>query len=83
MNATMINNREYVENLHGMESNINLRLLVQIWIIFINSLTYSMKNLRLLVAVFVSAVIIIMIMSCGSGKHACDAYGQVDTEERI
>jgi hypothetical protein len=28
MNATMINNREYVENLHGMESNINLRLLV-------------------------------------------------------
>jgi hypothetical protein len=28
MNATMINNREYVESLHGMESNINLRLLV-------------------------------------------------------
>jgi hypothetical protein len=28
MNATMINNREYVETLHGMESNINLRLLV-------------------------------------------------------
>jgi hypothetical protein len=24
----MINNREYVENLHAMESNINLRLLV-------------------------------------------------------
>ena len=28
MNATMINNREFVETLHGMESNINLRLLV-------------------------------------------------------
>jgi hypothetical protein len=28
MNAPMINNREYVENLHAMESNINLRLLV-------------------------------------------------------
>ena len=28
MNATMINNREYVETLHEMESNINLRLLV-------------------------------------------------------
>jgi len=28
MNAIMINNREFVETLHGMESNINLRLLV-------------------------------------------------------
>ena len=28
MNATMINNREFVETLHAMESNINLRLLV-------------------------------------------------------
>jgi hypothetical protein len=28
MNTTMINNREYVETLHAMESNINLRLLV-------------------------------------------------------
>ena len=28
MNATMINNREFVETLHAMESNTNLRLLV-------------------------------------------------------
>ena len=28
MNATMIQNREYVETMHAMESNINLRLLV-------------------------------------------------------
>jgi hypothetical protein len=28
MNATMINNKEFVETLHAMESNINLRLLV-------------------------------------------------------
>lgn len=28
MNTTMINNREFIETQHGMESNINLRLLV-------------------------------------------------------
>ena len=28
MISSMINNREFVETLHGMESNINLRLLV-------------------------------------------------------
>ena len=28
MNKTMINNREFIETQHGMESNINLRLLV-------------------------------------------------------
>ena len=28
MNSTMINNREFIETQHGMESNINLRLLV-------------------------------------------------------
>ena len=28
MNSTMINNREYVENMHAIESNLNLRLLV-------------------------------------------------------
>lgn len=28
MNSTMINNREFVETLHAMESNTNLRLLV-------------------------------------------------------
>jgi hypothetical protein len=28
MNATMINNREYVDTLHEIESNTNLRLLV-------------------------------------------------------
>lgn len=43
-----------------------------------------MKNLKLLVAVFVSAVIIIMMMSCGATKKAdCPAYGQVETESRI
>jgi uncharacterized lipoprotein YehR (DUF1307 family) len=42
-----------------------------------------MKNLRLLVAVFVSAILIIMMMSCGTSNHACDAYGQAETEEKI
>jgi len=28
MNSTMINNREFIETLHAIESNINLRLLV-------------------------------------------------------
>jgi hypothetical protein len=43
-----------------------------------------MKNLRLLVAVFVSAILIIMMMSCGAAKKAsCPAYGQVETESRI
>jgi len=42
-----------------------------------------MKNLKLLVAVFVSAILIIMMMSCGTSNHACDAYGQVETESRI
>jgi len=43
-----------------------------------------MKNLKMLVAVFVSAILIIMMMSCSTTKKAtCPAYGQVETEERI
>jgi hypothetical protein len=44
MNATMINNREYVENLHGMESNINLRLLVSATKFFKEDLTASTRQ---------------------------------------
>jgi hypothetical protein len=59
-------------------------ILLQIWIIYINLLIYIMKNLRMLVAVFVSAILIIMMMSCGASKKAsCPAYGQVETEEKV
>jgi hypothetical protein len=44
MNTTMINNREYVENLHGMESNINLRLLVSATEFFKEDLTASTRQ---------------------------------------
>ena len=44
MNATMINNREFVETLHAMESNINLRLLVSATKFFKEELTASTKQ---------------------------------------
>jgi hypothetical protein len=44
MNATMIQNREYVENLHGMESNINLRLLVTATKFFNEDLSASTRQ---------------------------------------
>lgn len=44
MNATMINNREYVETLHEMESNINLRLLVSATKFFKEELSDSTRQ---------------------------------------
>lgn len=57
---------------------------LQIWIIFINSLTYSMKTSAVIILWFAAVTTIaILFASCGTSGHACDAYGQVDTEERI
>jgi hypothetical protein len=57
---------------------------LQIWIIFINYLIYSMKTISAVVVWFaVITTIAILFASCGTSGHACDAYGQVDTEERI
>lgn len=44
MNATMINNREYVDTLHAMESNINLRLLVSATKFFKEELSASTRQ---------------------------------------
>ena len=58
---------------------------LQIWIIFINLLTYSMKTISAVVVWFAVVITVaILFASCGSTKRAgCDAYGQVNTEEKI
>ena len=41
--------------------------------------------MRVVALSYIALVIycIIMLSSCSSSKHACDAYGQVETEEKI
>lgn len=43
-----------------------------------------MKTSAVIILWFAAVTTIaILFASCGTSGHACDAYGQVDTEERI
>lgn len=43
-----------------------------------------MKTMSAIVVWFAVVITVaVLFASCGTSGHACDAYGQVDTEERI
>jgi hypothetical protein len=43
-----------------------------------------MKTSAVIILWFTAVTTIaILFASCGTSNHACDAYGQVDTEEKI
>jgi len=43
-----------------------------------------MKTLSIIILWFsVVTTIAVLFASCGTSNHACDAYGQVETESRI